>query len=411
MHFSDQIFGSSNTIVVNTPKRFNHNMICGLIVKNPPKISNSIVGWIICNYLLLLLHFYFSSYFLNNWDVFKMSLRSTSRSIARSLHLCRTSISKHMALGTNATRENTCVLQRGFFTSPVTASSQEMEIRHIQKNVPKNIQFPEYALSGEPGESPHRLRIYTADEIVKCRRAGRLARKMLDFANKLAVVPDKYTTSQIDELTREEMLRHGAYPSPLNYRGFPKSICTSVNEVVCHGIPDDRLVKKGDKVSIDVSLFIDGFHGDNCGTVISGGGNPNNARDKRSLKLIQATSDALERAIVICKPGACISTIGATIDVVANHYGFKVVQEFCGHGTGELLHMPPFVRHFKNNYRFPMEPGMVFTIEPILVESSRRITTWDDGWSAATLDGGWGAQFEHEVLITENGYEVLTLPE
>ena len=202
------------------------------------------------------------------------------------------------------------------------------------KSLPEHIVRTEYAYGGEPGEAKsQRPRVYNAAEIVKARAAGRLARKMLDFANSLAQVPDTYTTAQIDDMTREEIIKHGAYPSPLNYRGFPKSICTSVNEVVCHGIPDDRVVKRGDKVSIDISLFIDGFHGDNCGTVVSGGAGNNAEKNERVKLLIQATQEALDQSIALCRPGACISDIGAKIQQVATSYGFKVVHEFCGHGA------------------------------------------------------------------------------
>ena len=287
--------------------------------------------------------------------------------------------------------------------------STKADALHLQ--IPADIERPEYAEDGEPAEAvSQQPRIYDEEEIVRARFAGRLARKMLDFANSLAVQPDKYTTDQIDTLTREEIAKHRAYPSPLNYRGFPKSICTSVNEVVCHGIPNDRVVRKGDMVSIDISLYVDGFHGDNCGTVICGGEGDSD-KDADAGRLIAATQEALDMAVALCRPGACISDIGAAIDDVAKERGYAVVHEFCGHGTGELLHMPPFVRHFRNRFKVPMQPGMVFTIEPIFVERSRRMTMWRDGWSAATMDGGRGAQFEHEVLITEEGFEVLTVPE
>ena len=200
----------------------------------------------------------------------------------------------------------------------------------------------------------------------------------------------------------------GAYPSPINYRGFPKAICTSVNEVVCHGIPDSRVIEAGDVVSIDVSLYLDGMHGDNCGTVISG--DPDmSLSDSNVISLVQATQLALDESIAICKPGECISTIGNVIESVAANNDVRIIHEFCGHGTGEKLHMPPFVRHFRNRDRVEMVPGMIFTIEPILVQGSRRMHVWQDGWTAATLDGGLGAQFEHEVLITEDGCEVLTV--
>ena len=279
--------------------------------------------------------------------------------------------------------------------------------------VPDHIMRPEYADDGEPGDSgSNRPRIYNKEEIVRARKAGKLARKMLDFANELASDPrNGYSTEDVDRLTHEEIIKHGAYPSPINYRGFPKAVCASVNEVVCHGIPDSRVIEEGDMVSIDVSLYIDGFHGDNCGTIICGGAREDREEDQRAVALIRATEEALDKAIEICGPGVRLSKIGEVIESVAANRDFRIVHEFCGHGTGEYLHMPPFVRHFRNNDHQLMEPGMVFTIEPILVEGGRRIHVWKDGWTAATLDGGRGAQFEHEVLITETGYEVLTVPE
>ena len=281
------------------------------------------------------------------------------------------------------------------------------------RTVPPEIMRPEYANGDMPGEARSNIpRVYNADEIVKARRAARLARKMLDFANNLASdYTNGYSTEDVDRLTHEEIVKHGAYPSPINYRGFPKAICTSVNEVVCHGIPDSRVIEKGDLVSIDVSLYLDGFHGDNCGSIIAGEGDADDPTEKRSLDLIAATKEALEKAIAICGPGQCFSQIGEVIEQVAANRDYRIIHEFCGHGTGELLHMPPFVRHFRNNDRVQMMPGNIFTIEPILVEGSRRMHVWKDGWTAATSDGGRGAQFEHEVLITDTGYEILTISE
>lgn len=275
------------------------------------------------------------------------------------------------------------------------------------RGVPSSIAYPEYALTGVPTQiSSHaKPRIYNEEEIVRARRAGRLARKMLDFACNLALQPG-VSTDDVDRLTHEEICRHGAYPSPINYRGFPKAICTSVNEVVCHGIPDSRLLEDGDIVSIDVSLFIDGMHGDNCSTVMCGVGEG----DVRGKALIAAAQEALNKAVSVCGPGKCISEIGEAIASVASREKLQIVHEFCGHGTGAVLHMPPFILHFRNSERLRMEPGMIFTIEPIMVEDSRRVATWDDGWTIFTLDGGRGAQFEHEVLITPTGAEVLTLP-
>lgn len=332
---------------------------------------------------------------------------------------------------------------------------------------PDNIKLPEYAFTGNPVPSSHIFQRYSGDDLPKIRHAARLARKMLEFANSL--VRPGITTDEIDRLTHLEIVKHGAYPTPLNYSGFPKSICTSVNEVVCHGIPDKTVLQDGDCVSIDVSLYTaDGFHGDNCGTVIAGeDGDPN------LHHLISATKNAVSKAVSICGPGVCTTHIGSMIESVANAGGFGIVHEFCGkqlsgvydnslsiviihfrslppssmyiftyplfiyfifiyplssslfiiyysfhvvltiagHGVGKYIHMKPLILPFRNREKFEMLPGMVFTIEPILVEGSRRIGLWNDGWTAATIDGGWSAQIEHMVLITDNGAELLTITE
>ena len=255
---------------------------------------------------------------------------------------------------------------------------------------------------GVPAKTPDEIYTYD-DEYYECiRKSAKLARKMLDFA--MSLVRVGISTEEIDKIVHDEIIKNNAYPSPINYNGFPKAICTSINEVVCHGIPDSRLIQEGDVISIDVSLYLDGCHGDNCGTMIVGEG------DENAKKLVATTKEALDAAISICKPGVCLTKIGQTIQDYAHERGFRVVHEFAGHGTGPYLHMLPLVYHFSNNFKCELSPGMVFTIEPILVEGSRKISLWKDGWSAFTLDGGRGAQFEHEVLITESGAEVLTVP-
>jgi len=292
----------------------------------------------------------------------------------------------------------------------------------MREVLPLSIKRPEYAETGEPKTITSKARIYKPEEIVKARASARLARQMLEFACSLALSPG-ISTDEIDRLTHEEICRHGAYPSPINYRGFPKAICTSVNEVVCHGIPDKRPLEHGDIVSIDVSVYFNGFHGDNCGTVICGDnsiaaasagavgteGGGEEVEDAKGRELVRATKEALDAAIAICGPGVCFSAVGEAIQLVAANRDFRIIHEFCGHGTGEYLHMPPFVRHHRNTDRLPMQVGMIFTIEPIFVEGGRKITVWEDGWSAVTVDGGRGAQFEHEVLITEHGHEVITV--
>ena len=266
-----------------------------------------------------------------------------------------------------------------------------------------NVLLPDYALNGRPKESPPNIICYIEDEAInKQRKAARLARKMLEFAKKLAV--PGVSTDDIDKAIHKEILSNGAYPTPLNYYGFPKSVCTSVNEVVCHGIPDDRILCDGDIISIDVSLYTeDGLHGDNCGTVAVGTATQN------TLDLIQATQTAVDKAIAVCAPGVCISKIGEVIEDHATAAGYSVIHEFCGHGLGPFIHMQPLIHHYKNNIKIPMKQGMVFTIEPILVEGSNKISWWDDGWTTSTKDCGRSAQIEHEVLITADGVEVLTI--
>lgn len=250
-----------------------------------------------------------------------------------------------------------------------------------RRSVPDFIQHPDYSKHGTPNDGPNHVVTYSQPEHLEgIRHSAKLARKMLDFANSL--VKPGVTTEEIDILTHNEIVKNGAYPSPINYHGFPKAICTSVNEVVCHGIPNDRKLIEGDVISIDVSLFKNGFHGDNCGTVVVG------TSDDATMKLINATQESLDEAIKICKPGSCLSLIGETIENVAKSHNFNIVHEFMGHGVGPFLHMKPLVRHFKNTHKFKLVKGMVFTIEPILVEGARKITIWDDGWTAITLDGG-----------------------
>ena len=216
-------------------------------------------------------------------------------------------------------------------------------------------------------------------------------------------------------------MANGAYPSPLNYAGFPKSLCSSINEVICHGIPDDRPLKEGDIASFDVSLFFEGFHGDNCATTIVGGEDAMKDDDlgdeRRELiitgqRLIQATQEALEVAISTCRSGFCLTEVGAAISNVADAYAYDSVQKYRGgHGIGENFHCPPFVKHYTNSDSLELDEGMVFTIEPMLTEGSENCTEWaSDGWTVATLDGGRSAQFEHMVSITEDGAEILTVP-
>lgn len=309
-----------------------------------------------------------------------------------------------------------------------------------QRTVPSdlNINPPPYADTGVvvPGLFPNRVLLHDETSIERMRTAARLARKVLDKACTLAV--EGATTDAIDGAVHSAILRAGAYPSPLNYAGFPKSVCSSINEVICHGIPDARSLQHGDIVSFDVSCFIGGVHGDNCATVIVGdverdesGADENGApRDWRGVpqkttfandeerelfvtgrRLVQAALESLNEGVAVCKPGACLSDIGKAIHAVADAYQYDTVRKYRGHGISEEFHCAPFVKHYRNSDALILEPGMIFTIEPMLTEGNSDCYEWNDAWTVATVDGGRSAQFEHTVLITEDGVEILTLPE
>eukprot|EP01121_Diplochlamys_sp_Union-15-3_P003641 TRINITY_DN13583_c0_g1_i1.p1 TRINITY_DN13583_c0_g1~~TRINITY_DN13583_c0_g1_i1.p1 ORF type:complete len:229 (+),score=33.21 TRINITY_DN13583_c0_g1_i1:496-1182(+) len=211
------------------------------------------------------------------------------------------------------------------------------------------------------------------------------------------------TTDEIDRVVHESIIERGAYPSPLNYKGFPKSCCTSLNEVICHGIPDSRELQDGDICNVDISVFYDGCHGDLNETWLIGN------VDEKYKKLVQATYECLELAIQIVKPGELFRNVGNVISKHARQNGFSVVRNYCGHGIGRLFHSAPSVPHYGKNKAFGfMKPGHVFTIEPMINEGVWKDTLWPDGWTSTTVDGKRSAQFEHTLLVTPDGCEVLT---
>ncbi|EDO44113.1 predicted protein [Nematostella vectensis] len=210
------------------------------------------------------------------------------------------------------------------------------------------------------------------------------------------------TTEEIDYHVHKAIIEHGAYPSPLNYRGFPKSVCTSVNEVAVHGIPNSRCLQNGDLLSVDISLFYGGVHGDLCETFLVGN------VDESGRRLVDICRQSLDEAISICGPGVRMSTIGNTISLFAKKSGYSVSECCNGHGIGSVFHALPDVSHVANNRPGKMQPGMTFTIEPVLCEGSSKLYTWEDEWTIVTSDGMRTAQFEETVLITEDGVEVLT---
>ena len=243
---------------------------------------------------------------------------------------------------------------------------------------------------------------YDANNIEKIRKACKIAAQALEVALKTAKVGN--STEDIDREVHEFIVSQGAYPSGVYYMGFPKSLCTSVNEIVCHGVPNSRKLEKGDIVNLDVTAYIDGVFGDNSDMAMIGDEHPAGVN-----KLVKVTRDAVFEAIKICKPGNPVNLIGKTIEEFVNSHGFAVCKEFIGHGIGVGMHMPPPIVHNKNDVSDLLQPGMVFTIEPIVMENPKYdLAIWDDGWTITDITGGLSSQFEHTVLITEEGVEVLT---
>jgi methionyl aminopeptidase len=268
-----------------------------------------------------------------------------------------------------------------------------------RREVPPHVPRPDYAQSGRP--RPASRIADQADRLRRMRRAGRAAAEVLAECGR-AVRPG-VTTDQIDAVAHAAYLARGGYPSPLNYHGFPKSVCTSVNEVILHGIPDDRPLQAGDIVSVDVTIYLDGVHGDCCATFAVG------EVDEASRRLMQATRESLELGIAAVRPGRPISDVGRAIESHATARGYGVVRAFCGHGIGEEFHLEPQVLHYYDpKASRPMEEGMTFTIEPMLTMGTWRHVEWPDGWTAVTADGKRAAQYEHTVAVTASGAEVLT---
>ncbi|MGJ0121505.1 type I methionyl aminopeptidase [Williamsia sp. MIQD14] len=268
--------------------------------------------------------------------------------------------------------------------------------------VPPSIPRPEYAWRAGVNEG-HEPWVQTPETIEKMRVAGRIAADALAEAGK-AVAPG-VTTDALDRIAHEYMIDHGAYPSTLGYRGFPKSCCTSLNEVICHGIPDSTVISDGDIVNIDVTAYIDGVHGDTNATFLAGDVSAEHA------DLVERTHTATMRAIKAVRPGRELNVIGRVIEAYANRFGYSVVRDFTGHGIGETFHNGLIVLHYDQpNVDTVMEPGMVFTIEPMINLGTLAWDMWDDDWTVVTRDKKWTAQFEHTLVVTDDGAEILTLP-
>ncbi len=268
--------------------------------------------------------------------------------------------------------------------------------------VPADVPRPSYV--GDMGPEIYDGSHVQSDEVIEAMRlAGRIAADSILVA--AAEIRPGVTTDHLDAVAHEFLADHGAYPASLEYRGFPKSICTSVNEVICHGIPDARPLQEGDLVKIDSTAFIDGVHGDNCATFYVG------EVSEEARLLSERTREAMYRGIKAVRPGRPISVIGRVIEAYAKRFGYGVVREYTGHGVHTAFHSGLIILHYDEPMLTTvMQPGMTFTIEPMLTIGSARTQQWDDGWTVLTQDGSWCAQFEQTIVVTEDGSEILTVP-
>ncbi len=278
-----------------------------------------------------------------------------------------------------------------------------------QRLVPANIARPPYV--GKKRADRWTGGDIHSDEVIdRVRVAARIAAQALAEVGRN--VRPGITTDELDRIGHEFVLDHGAYPSTLGYPGsagrppFPKSLCTSVNEVICHGVPDNTVIREGDIVKVDITAYKNGVHGDNCGSFIAGEGT------EESRRLVEVTLAAMLRGITAAAPGRELNVIGRVIEKYASRHGYESVRDYTGHGVGPAFHTGLIVPHYDSapHHNDIIQPGMIFTVEPMLVDGSQENHEWDDGWTVVTNDGSWVAQFEHTILITETGAEVLTLP-
>jgi methionyl aminopeptidase len=267
--------------------------------------------------------------------------------------------------------------------------------------VPPQIPRPEYVGKKRPklGEP----NVKDAGTIERMRVAGRIAAQALEEVGR-HVAPG-VTTDELDEVGHRFLIDHGAYPSTLGYRGYPKSLCTSLNEVICHGIPDSTVIADGDIVNVDITGFIGGVHGDTNATFLAG------HVDEESRLLVERTREAMMRGIRAVAPGRPLNAIGRVIESYARRFGYGVVRDFTGHGIGTTFHSGLVVAHYDDpDNDVMMEPGMTFTIEPMLTLGTIDYNILEDNWTVVTKDGKRTAQFEHTILVTDDGHEILTLP-
>ncbi|CAL5419126.1 unnamed protein product [Camellia sinensis] len=266
--------------------------------------------------------------------------------------------------------------------------------------VPDHIPKPPYLGSNLLPELSSEHQIHDSEGIARMRAACELAARVLDYAGTL--IRPSVTTNEIDKAVHQMIIDAGAYPSSLGYGGFPKSVCTSVNECMCHGIPDSRQLQDGDIINVDVTVYLNGYHGDTSKTFLCG-----NVSDSMK-RLVKVTEECLQKGIAVCKDGTLFRKIGKRISEHAEKFGYGVVDRFVGHGVGTVFHSEPVIYHHRNDKSGCMVEGQTFTIEPILTLGSIECVTWEDNWTTLTADGSPAAQFEHTILITRTGAEILT---
>jgi len=252
------------------------------------------------------------------------------------------------------------------------------------------------------GAEARKITFYRAEDFAGMRRAGRLAAETLDMIAEH--VRPGVSTEELDRLCHDFIVARGAVPAPLGYRGFPKSICTSVNHVVCHGIPSPRRLEEGDILNIDVTVVLDGWHGDSSRMYVAG------KASVKAQRLMDVTYEAMMRGIAAIRPGATLGDLGFAIQSYVERHRFSIVREFCGHGLGRTFHEPPNVLHFgRPGDGVVLRPGMFFTVEPMVNVGRPEVKILEDGWTAVTRDRSLSAQFEHTVGVTETGVEIFTL--
>ncbi|CAF9916453.1 MAG: Methionine aminopeptidase 1 [Gomphillus americanus] len=296
-----------------------------------------------------------------------------------------------------------------FPTFPYSGTLRPVYPLSPKREVPDSIPKPDYAVDGIPRSERkligrHAISILTKEEQEKMRTVCIYGREILDIA--AAAIKPGVTTDYLDQIVHEETIKRNAYPSPLNYVKFPKSFCSSVNEVICHGIPDQRPLEDGDIVNLDISVYYDGFHSDLNETYYVG---DKALADPESVRVVEAARECLDEAIKIVKPGTPFKEFGNVIEKHAKLRNCSVVKTYCGHGVNQLFHTTPTIPHYaKNKALGTCQPGMTFTIEPMIALGTYKDKTWPDDWTSVTQDGKKTAQFEHTLLVTKDGVEVLT---